>query len=72
MTTAFTGTLTDADGNVIDTFTEPPAARGQSSRAPREYITCTFSFSETFEDPDLGLLTFEGTGTVTGFATPAR
>jgi hypothetical protein len=67
----FTGTITDEEGNVVETFTDPPATRGQSTKAPRDYITCTFTFSDTFEDPELGLLTFEGSGSVTGFVTPA-
>jgi hypothetical protein len=68
----FTGTITDKKGNVVETFTDPPAARGQSTKAPRNYITCTFTFSYTFEDPELGLLTIEGSGSVTGFVTPAH
>ena len=68
----FHGTVTDAQGNVIDEFTEPGGSKGNSTRDRRTSTSCTFSFHGTEEDPDLGLITFDGTGTVTGFVTPAR
>lgn len=71
---AFHAVVTNADtGELIDEFTEDPAWKGQSSKAPRDYVTCSYSFSgEEYED-DLGMtIHFEGSGTVTGFLTPAR
>ena len=65
------GTTTDSHGTVIDEFTEPPSAKGNSTRDRRTSTNCTFNFGGTFEDPDLGTLTFAGSGTVTGFTTPA-
>jgi hypothetical protein len=68
----FTGTITDAQGEVIDSFTEPPMAKGSSTKARSTSVDCTFTFSEDFVDPELGPLHFEGSGEVTGFYTPAR
>jgi len=69
----FTGTITDSEGNVLDSFTDPPSSKGQSGKKHRKTATsCTFTFGETFEDPELGTLTFSGAGSVTGFVTPAR
>lgn len=65
----FTGTVTDENGDVVDTFTEPPATKGAGKNAD---LDCSYTFTGTFEDPELGLLTFAGTGTVSGFATPSR
>ncbi len=66
---AFTGTVTDAEGNVAETFSEPGAAKGQSGKNAKNTVTCTFSFSETFTE-DGETFTFTGGGTVTGFITP--
>jgi hypothetical protein len=66
----FTGTVTDANGAVVDQFTEPGGeAKGPGRNA---LMTCSFTFTETFQDPELGegTFTFTGTGTVSGFATP--
>ena len=69
----FHGTVTDADGNVIDEFVDPPAAMGSSGNHARATTAaCTFTITESFDDPDLGALTFTGTGSVTGFITPVR
>jgi len=68
----FHGTVTDSSGTVIDKFTDPAIAKGSSDKARRTSIACTFSVTETFDDPDLGLITFHGEGSVTGFTTPAR
>jgi hypothetical protein len=65
-------TVRDSTGAVIDEETEPPATKGQSSKSGRTTTTCTFSFDEFFEDPDLGTLHVEGGGSVTVFVTPAR
>ncbi len=69
----FNGTVTDADGNVVDSFTDPASAKGKASKKQRKtQTTCSYTFGETFEDPELGTLTFSGTGTVVGFVTPSR
>lgn len=65
----FTGTITDENGEVIDSFTDPPITKGAGKNAD---LDCSYTFMETFEDPELGVLTFAGTGTVSGFATPRR
>jgi hypothetical protein len=64
-----TGTVTDSEGNVIDSFTEPPATKGAGKHA---IIHCTFEDSGTFQDPELGELTFSFSGSVAGFVTPRR
>jgi hypothetical protein len=67
------GTLTDADGNVIEEFVDPPVAKGSSGNHARATMAeCTFTISDTFDDPDLGPLTFTAVGSVTGFVTPLR
>lgn len=63
----FTGTVTDAQGNVVDSFTEPGLPKGQSAKGKKTLVTCEFEFSGT-EDG----LTFTGSGTVIGFITPAK
>jgi hypothetical protein len=63
----FHGTVTDSQGNVVDEFTEPGAAKGKSASGKKDLITCEFSFEGT-EDG----LTFKGGGTVTGFITPSK
>jgi hypothetical protein len=61
-----TFTLTDADGNVLEESTDPPRTKGAGQNAD---LTCTYTGSGTFEDPDLGVLTFTFSGDVTGFRT---
>jgi hypothetical protein len=69
----FHGTVTDSDGNVIDEFVDPPMTKGNSgNHALATTASCTYSVSDSFEDPELGLLTFAGEGSVTGFVTPVR
>lgn len=63
----FHGTVTDGTGEVIDSFTDPPVTKGTGKNAD---LDCTYTFAGTFEDPELGILTVEGTGTVSGFTTP--
>lgn len=65
----FTGTITDEQGNVLESFVEPGRAKGPANNAE---FDCTFSITETFEHPELGTLTFTGSGTVQGFVTPRR
>jgi hypothetical protein len=68
----FHGMLTDEDGNVLEEFTDPAVAKGSSTKARATSISCTFVIEETFTDPNLGLLTFHGEGSVVGFSTPVR
>ena len=69
----FHGTLTDSDGNVIEEFVDPPMTKGNSGKRARATTTsCTFSVTDTFDDPELGLVTFSGQGSVTAFVTPAH
>jgi hypothetical protein len=69
----FHGVLTDADGNVIDEFVDPPMAKGNSGNQQRATTTsCTYTITDSFQDPELGLLTFTGEGSVTGFVTPVH
>jgi hypothetical protein len=67
----FHGVLTDSSGTVLEEFTDPPVAKGSSTRPRATSISCTYVIAAHFEDPDLGPLTFTGTGTVDGFVTPA-
>lgn len=68
----FHGVLTDAEGNVVDEFTDPPVAKGNATRDRATSATCTFEVEETFTVPELGLVTLRGEGSVIGFVTPAR
>ena len=68
----FHGEVTDSTGTVIDSFDEPASARGSSSKARATTTSCTFEIVEHFTDPELGELTFTGSGGVTGFITPVR
>lgn len=67
---AFEGTVYDAEGNILEQFEEGATYKG-SPDAPknRNLVICTFDVF--FEDPDSGM-TFEGSGTVQGFITPAK
>jgi hypothetical protein len=62
----FTGVITDAEGNVVDSFTEPGVRKGSGKQ--KFDATCTFTFTFTSdggEDSD-GLpagFTFTGSGT---------
>ncbi len=73
----FTGTLYDAQGNAVDTFTEDGfSAKGQSVDQVPGVVACTFSFTEVSDgsDPDgpPAGFTFVGGGEVWGLITPAR
>jgi hypothetical protein len=69
----FRGTVTDSDGNVIDEFVDPPMTKGSSGNHARATTTsCTYTITDSFDDPELGLLTFTGEGSVTGFVTPVH
>jgi len=68
----FHGVITDADDNVLDEFTDAAVAKGNSSKTRATSLSCTFTIEDTFTDPELGVLTFHGEGSVIGFSTPAR
>jgi hypothetical protein len=68
----FHGVVTDSNGSVLDEFTDPAVAKGSSTKPRATSISCTYIIVAHFDDPDLGPLTFTGTGTVDGFVTPAR
>ena len=65
----FSFTITDSQGNVLDSDTEPGVAKGQSGKNAKNTITCTFSFTGT-EVVEGETLTFTGGGSVTGYITP--
>jgi hypothetical protein len=70
---AFTGTLTNSSGTVIQQSTDPPATKGNSQGAGSSPINCTFTFSNSFTvtqsggDLPPGTYTFTGSGSATGF-----
>jgi hypothetical protein len=68
----FHGVITDSTGTVIDEFTDPAVNKGRSTKPRATSLSCTYTIVEQFEDPELGLLTFTGSGSVEGFLTPAR
>lgn len=68
----FHGVITDSTGAVLDEFTDPAVAKGSSTKPRATSISCTYVIVAHFDDPDLGPLTFTGTGTVDGFVTPVR
>ena len=63
-----TATLTDPDGNVVDSETDPPVSKGSSAKNPNATTNCSFFASAT--DPDG--FTFTLNGTVTALITPSR
>jgi len=68
----FHGVITDDSGAVVDEFTDPASEKGSSTKSRATSLSCSFVIVEQFDDPDLGPLTFTGTGTVEGFLTPVR
>lgn len=69
---SFSGTISDPDGNVVDTFDEPGTTlKGSGARdAKADIISCTFSFTEVSDgsDPEFPAgYTFTGVGEVRGF-----
>jgi hypothetical protein len=68
----FHGILTDSTGAVLEEFIDPAVARGHSTMPRATSIICTYVIVAHFDHPDLGPLTFTGTGTVEGFVTPAH
>ena len=68
-----TQTVYDAYGNIIEIDVFPAMTKGNSGDHERATTTsCTLFDTGTFEDPDLGTLTFTIEGTTTGFVTPVR
>ena len=73
----FAGVITDANGDVVDSFTDPGSvAKGNAQARGREILHCTFeaveSFVATADDAPLvegDTYTFTGSGGVTGFRT---
>lgn len=64
---AFTGTIRDASGAVVDSFTEPAGAQGSGKQ--KNDVSCSFTFHEVSDgsEPDFPAgYTFDGSGTVTG------
>jgi len=71
----FTGTVRDLDGNVVESFTEPGASKGQSAKGLKNAVTCSFSFTEVSDGSDPGFpagYTFSGSGTAVVRITPNR
>jgi len=71
----FTGTLRDADGNVVGVETDPAQAKGRSANQPGT-VDCTFSFVFVSDGsdpagPPAGY-TFTGEGSVVGKITPSK
>jgi hypothetical protein len=46
----FTGTIMDADGNIVDEFTEPGETKGSGKQ--KSNATCTFTFTEVSDGSD--------------------
>lgn len=68
----FHGVLTDAAGQVVDEFTDPAVSKGRATKSRRTSVHCTFRITQTFTIPELGDVTLNATGSVTGFVAPAR
>ena len=71
----FTGTIRNAQGQVVDTFTEPASAKGQSAKGLKDPVTCTFSFTEVSDgsDPEFPAgYTFSGSGSAVVRLTPSN
>ena len=69
----FTGTVRNAQGQVVDTFTDPPSEKGQAAKGLKDAVNCTYSFTEVSDgsDPEFPAgFTFSGTGTVVVRITP--
>jgi hypothetical protein len=66
----FHGVITDDAGNVVEEFTDPALTKGSSTKVRATSTSCTFEFAETFTDPELGVLHFQGEGSAVVFVTP--
>lgn len=68
----FHGVITDRTGAVVEEFTDPPAAKGSSTKPRGTSVTCTYFTTGHFYVPELGRLDVTGSGTVEAFLTPAH
>ena len=71
----FTGTVTDREGRVISSFTNPGKSKGRSAVGLADPITCSFSFTDVSDGSDPGFpegYTFTGSGTVVVRITPSN
>ena len=71
---AFTGTVRDANGTIVEQFTDPGGqVKGKNGTGVSNTTTCSYAFSEVSDgsDPDFPAgFTFEGSGDVTLLWTP--
>jgi hypothetical protein len=66
----FTGEIRDAQGQLVDSFTDPATVKGSGKQ--KTNITCTYTFSQVSDGSDPSFpagYTFSGSGTVTGKIT---
>lgn len=71
----FSGTISDAQGNVVDSFTEPGSSKGQSAKGKKNLVNCTFTFTEVGDgsDPEFPAgFSFTGSGSVLVKITPSN
>lgn len=67
----FTGSVYNAQGGLVDSFTEPPSHKGSGKQ--QGDLTCSYSFDEVSDgsDPEFPAgYRFVGSGTVTGKLAP--
>ena len=65
--------ITDSAGNVLDQGTDDTVqTKGRSDKPRATSVTCSYSVSQVFDDPELGQVTGTFSGMVTGFTTPAH
>jgi hypothetical protein len=67
----FSITVTNADGKVVDSETDPPSIKGSSDMARGTSVECTFAVEDDVVDPVEGPLHIAVSGSVNGFVTPA-
>jgi hypothetical protein len=68
----FHGVITDSTGAVVEEFTDPPVAKGSSTKPRATSVSCTYVVSGEFDIPGIGPVTVTGTGTVEALLTPVR
>lgn len=64
-----TFTVTDEDGNILFTESDPGSTKGQSASGKKNLVDCTYTIK--LSDPSTGE-TVTGSGSVVGFVTPNR
>lgn len=69
---AGSGTVTDADGNVIEELSQLASVKGNASKDRAGSVTCTYTFDETTTTADGRVLHVHFEGSVVGFTTPLR